>query len=206
MSLYMLENDEEILWQSRSSSKFQVIVFLISMLVLAVDISLLIIIWEIKNSIGSNLPFMIGYSLFAVLGGGLPSTGIIYAIFMWLAIKYPPITYMATHNRLVDKTEKREYDEYCTFEYSKIDKIEIKPVLFLKDKVALIRIFPKSKSTDPLEWRFQFYKKQGVKVPQLLKWSYHFWYNVDNFTPIVKILEKHQIKLIFKSFFRNSPK
>lgn len=197
MSIDMQEKDEEILWQSNGKLYFQAITFLISSVVLVIGI--------VTDGFFSKLLFsdfyliMVGIYLFGVAIKLVPVFVIIYTIINWLFAKsLGTVEYFATNKKIVDKSEKKEYIEYFAFEYSKINKIKIQPSFFFKKRGVSIIIFPKFNSTGPLEWRFQFFKDRGVKVPKRLEERYHVLYNVSDYKPLLKILEQYHVKIINK--------
>ncbi len=196
----MMEKDEEILWQSKINLKFNFIILLIWLVVLVIGIIIDGFILNIVRTpnISIEIFLLVILILIILLITGVPLMGILYPIVIWSFIKIEPRSYFATNNKIAEKRENKEYDEYYTFEYSKIDRIEIKPVLFLKDKVAIIRIFPDFNSNGDFEWRFQFFKEQGVKLPQRLLGNYFSLYNVSDYEPLLKILEQNHVKIINK--------
>jgi len=194
MSIDMLEKDEEILWQSSMKFYFQTITFLISSVVLVISI-------VTDVFFNTHLDFdMFGILIISLLITGFSLFGIIYTILNWLFAKSSDtIEYFATNKKIVDKREKKEYIEYFTFEYSKIKKIKVRQSGFFKKRNVSIIVFPKYKPTSPFEWRFRFFKEQGVKLPQrLFQESYHVLLHVSDYEPLLKILEQHHVKIIYK--------
>lgn len=202
MALIMQNNNEEILWQSKISLKFQIIIFFISSVVLVIGILSEMVIRKLISSIQTQEIFFIllvfVHILITFLTIGLPLVGILYSIFMWISINYISTSYFGTKTKIVDKRIHKEYVEYFTFEYSKINKIEIQLVRFLKDKVAKIRIFPKLDTANPFKWKYRIFKEQGVKLPLRLQRNYHLLYNVSNYKPLLEILEQNHVKIIYK--------
>jgi len=193
----MIEKDEEIHWQSKISPKFQEIIILISLPISIIGIIMANIIFRSSSSF--DFIFLSAITLFiAFFIIIFPLFGVISSIIIWLGIIHDQRSFFATNKKIVDKSENQKYSEYYAFEYSKIDKIEIKKVLFLKDEVAKIRIFPKFDATSPIEWRFRISKEKGVKIPQRLQRSYHVLYNVFDYKPLLKILEQNHVKIIKK--------
>jgi len=194
MSIDELEKDEKILWQSNMKFYFQTITFLISSVTLV--ISIVIDVFIISRLI---------FDMFVILTISILITsfsffGIIYTLFNWLIPKSSDtIEYFATNNKIVERCEKKEYIEYFTFEYSKIKKIKVRQSGFFKKRNVSIIVFPKYKPTSPFEWRFRFFKEQGVKLPQrLFQESYHVLLHVSDYEPLLKILEQHHVKIIYK--------
>ncbi|MHA1375188.1 MAG: hypothetical protein ACTSR7_12955 [Promethearchaeota archaeon] len=200
MSTNMLEKDEEILWQSKINVKFQTMIFFISLVIFIIGIGILIEIskYITSSDVQVDVFFLVISSLVVLSITGIPLTGICYGIYIWVIIKYSKRSYFATNNKIVDKREKKEYIEYFTFEYSKINKIEIRSISLFKKNGVSIRIFPKFNSADPYEWSFQFFKDTGVKLPKRLEGRFHVLFNASDYESLLGILEKYQVQIIIK--------
>ncbi len=202
MSIDMVEKNKEMLWQLNVKLYFRLILFLISSMVLVIGILFQDFFRKFSDYPTGLFGFLLMglFGMSAILLLGLPLAGFTLALIDWLAGKSlgGKITYFATHDNIIDKREKKEYIEYFIFEYSNINKIEIKPRFFFKKRGVLIRIFPEFNLSNTIEWSFKFFKEHGVKVPQLFEGDYHVLYNVSNYKPLLKILEQNHVKIIKK--------